>query len=175
MIENLRISASASLLRPDLSRPSVPWTSLAGESPDPPFDEISYTRFGPGAYLKRHNDERHEELKRTKGWSSPTRRSLSWLVYLQEEGWDMERDGGGLRTYQRRAQPEGAVGSSDDGDLQLGWLEATSKDPFDRAVYMDSRIEGIHGRCKLYTREGGGGRTYLTEVFEADPVLFLTR
>ena len=55
--------------------------------------EISYTRFGPGAFLKRHVDEHHEELKGVAGWSQPTRRSISWLIYLNEN-WNGRVDGG---------------------------------------------------------------------------------
>jgi len=39
--------------------------------------EISYTRFGPGAFLQRHND--------VKGRHSPTRRSVSCLIYLNKK------------------------------------------------------------------------------------------
>ena len=41
---------------------------------------------------------------------------------------------------------------------------------------MDGRVGGIHGKCALYVlgEEGEGERAYLTDVFDADPVLFLT-
>jgi len=180
MVEELRLEASRELGRENLGRDKVSWSDLVEGEGGEPVDEISYTRFGPGAYLQRHNDERHEELKRKAGWLRPTRRSLSWLVYLQDEAWDMGLDGGGLRTYQRIAQGRGSeMLASNDGDLQLGWLEATVDDPIDRAVFMDSRIGDVSGNCALYTisSEVGqkvGQKVYLTKAFAADPVLFLT-
>ena len=50
----------------------------------PARHEFSYTRFAPGASLARHVDEHHEETKGTEGWRAPTRRSVTWLVYLNE-------------------------------------------------------------------------------------------
>jgi len=83
--------------------------------------EMSYTRYGPGASLPRHTDEHHAELKKahpvasgdenikrldaaTAGPVGPkgTRRSVTWLVYLNDE-WDAARDGGQLRVHERNA------------------------------------------------------------------------
>jgi hypothetical protein len=41
-----------------------------------------------GAHLKRHLDERHEELKGRRGWMELSRRSVSWLLYLCDSDWD---------------------------------------------------------------------------------------
>jgi len=57
--------------------------------------------------------------------------------------------------------------------LQLGWLEATRGDEIDRPVFMDGRRGGIQGKCALFT-VADGKRIYLSSVFDADPVLFLT-
>ena len=111
--------------------------------------EMSYTRYGPGASLKRHIDEHHEELKAKKGWLAPTRRSVSWLVYLNEN-WDAAASGGELRTYTRRAPPASAVGAKD-GDLQIGWLRATSSDPYERPVFLDARRTS-RKVCALFPR-----------------------
>lgn len=146
---------------------------------DPRNHEISYTRFGPGAYLKRHNDEHHEECKGVKGWSKPTRRSLSWLVYLNEPDWDASRDGGNLRTYPRKVKPVSPVGARR-GDLQIGWLTPTNSDPVERPVFLDGRRDGTSGNCALYidSFKGEGTddnqRLYLTKNFMADPYLFLS-
>jgi hypothetical protein len=129
--------------------------------------ELSYTRFGPGASLARHVDEHHEEVKGKYGWSRPTRRSLSWLVYLNENDWDAKVDGGELRTYGRFRKTSkddggvvdvmmggGPVGSHD-GDLQIGWLAPSSTDDMERPVFLDGRRGGLPGRCALYVVGGG--------------------
>ena len=36
-------------------------------------------------------DERHEELKGARGWTTRNRRSVSWLLYLSDDGWDDEK------------------------------------------------------------------------------------
>lgn len=146
--------------------------------------ELSYTRFGPGAYLKRHTDEHHEELKGTAGWSKPTRRSLSWLVYLNEPDWNAQHDGGYLRTYPRLATTSVTPVGSRNGDLQIGWLTPTRRDPVERPVFLDARRGGECGNCALYidstteivtgTATPTTSRTYLTANFQADPYLFLS-
>ncbi|CAB9523498.1 oxygenase [Seminavis robusta] len=135
--------------------------------------ELSYTRFGPGAFLKRHVDEHHEELKGVRGWSAPTRRSLSWLVYLNEPDWNAKRDGGCLRTYPRVSKQVGKVGACH-GDLQIGWLAPTRQDPVERPVFLDGRRQGEAGNCAMYTIGMDNKPTYLTENFSADPYLFLS-
>jgi len=143
--------------------------------------ELSYTRFGPGAFLKRHTDEHHEELKGVRGWSTPTRRSLSWLIYLNENNWDASQDGGCLRTYPQLTPSSTPVGSRQ-GDLQIGWLTPTSQDPFERPVFLDGRREGESGHCALYIDNfqlanefsSQNRRLYLTRNFQADPYLFLS-
>ena len=135
--------------------------------------EISYTRFGEGALLARHVDEHHEEVKGKAGWSRPTRRSISWLIYLNEEGWDENSDGGHLRTYERKVRSSYPVGSRD-GDLQIGWLAPTPNDPGERPVFLDGRRGGVSGRCALYIDSNDGGRrVYLTKEFDSHPYLFL--
>lgn len=142
--------------------------------------ELSYTRFGPSAFLKRHTDEHHEELKGVRGWSTPTRRSLSWLIYLNTDDWDADRDGGCLRTYPRLAPSVAKVGAHN-GDLQIGWLAPTASDPVERPVFLDSQRQGESGNCALYHMCGRSGDgdidctpKYLTKNFKADPYLFLS-
>lgn len=67
--------------------------------------EAGYSIYQPGASLKRHMDEFHEEFKR-KGWIVSSRRSVSWLVYLNSPSWDTQRNGGTLRIY---TMPESEV------------------------------------------------------------------
>ena len=57
--------------------------------------EMTYNWYESGAKLGRHLDEHHEETKGVKGWLLGTRRSVTWLVYLNS-GWE-EKDGGALR------------------------------------------------------------------------------
>ncbi|KAL9189301.1 hypothetical protein ACHAXT_011791 [Thalassiosira profunda] len=162
------IAALRSDLATQLGRPGLD-TPDGGDN-----HEISFTRFGPGAMLARHVDEHHEEVKGRAGWSRPTRRSISWLIYLNEEDWDANTDGGELRTYERRVPSAYSVGSRD-GDLQLGWLTPTLTDPKERPVFLDGRRGGVSGKCALYIDSDDGGRkVYLTKEFDADPYLFLT-
>ena len=49
--------------------------------------EMTYNWYEPGAKLGRHLDEHHEETKGALGWLQPTRRSVTWLVYLNND-WD---------------------------------------------------------------------------------------
>eukprot|EP00584_Thalassiosira_punctigera_P008486 CAMPEP_0172532992 /NCGR_PEP_ID=MMETSP1067-20121228/5843_1 /TAXON_ID=265564 ORGANISM="Thalassiosira punctigera, Strain Tpunct2005C2" /NCGR_SAMPLE_ID=MMETSP1067 /ASSEMBLY_ACC=CAM_ASM_000444 /LENGTH=382 /DNA_ID=CAMNT_0013317575 /DNA_START=58 /DNA_END=1206 /DNA_ORIENTATION=- len=167
-----RLTSTIAALRSDLAR-SLDRPGL--DTPDGGDNhEISFTRFGPGAMLARHVDEHHEEVKGRAGWSRPTRRSISWLIYLNEEGWDAESDGGQLRTYERRVPSAYPVGSRD-GDLQIGWLKPTSDDPRERPVFLDGRRGGVSGKCALYVDSDDGGRNvYLTKEFDADPYLLLT-
>ena len=83
--------------------------------------EMTYNWYEPGAKLGRHLDEHHEETKGTKGWMMPTRRSVTWLVYLNER-WAAE-EGGALRAFPRTKPCDQAVGA-DAGNLQVGWRRA---------------------------------------------------
>ena len=162
-IAQLRYELSKGLDRPGLDTPDGPNNH-----------EISFTRFGPGANLARHVDEHHEELKGRAGWSKPTRRSISWLVYLNEKDWDADIDGGELRTYERISRSSKPVGARQ-GDLQIGWLAPTKGDPKERPVFLDGRRGGISGKCAMYIdSDDGERRIYLTKEFESDPYLFLT-
>lgn len=180
-IEALRIALADGLDRAALGSTHV------GDAPAPPPDrprslarlaseltEVSYTRFAPGAALRRHVDERHEELKGDGGWARPTRRSVSWLVYLNTV-WDPAVDGGVLRTFPRALPPGSPVGAHG-GELQVGWLRATAADPVERPVFLDSsRAGGGSGNCALFTvRNGprGSARVLLSRDFWAQPLLY---
>lgn len=136
--------------------------------------EISYTRFGPGAFLKRHVDEHHEELKAREGWSKPTRRSVSWLIYLNED-WDSGKYGGELKCYERVNPTAAQVGARPNGDLQIGWLRASAGDPTERPVFMDSRRHSSKdGNCAMYIdNPNGDGIQYITKDFYASPILYM--
>ena len=114
----LRREAALALRRPSMGR--------AGAV----ADERSYNWYEPGASLRRHGDEFHEETKGPRGWLLPTRRSLTWLLYLNKE-WRAE-EGGALRAYERARPCDHAVGATDDGDVQVGWL------PRNRPVFLDA-------------------------------------
>jgi hypothetical protein len=105
-------------------------------------------------------DERHEEFKGPRGWLLPSRRSLSWLIYLSEgeevevgnetkcdnsnAPWDAHLNGGMLRTFPQRCfRPSSDIGwentadiGSHNGNLQVGWLLAT---PIDNSNEGDLR------------------------------------
>ncbi|KAH8083856.1 protein kinase [Aureococcus anophagefferens] len=134
--------------------------------------EFSYSRYGPGASLARHIDEHHEELKGVSGWRDAGRRSVSWLVYLNE-GW-APSDGGALRCYERLAPAGGRVGAAFDGDLQVAWLRADGAGA-ERPVFLDSRLEpgGAHGLCAFYVLDDDFRKRYVSRKFRANPALFV--
>lgn len=139
--------------------------------------EISYTRFGPGAYLNRHIDEHHEELKGKDGWKKPTRRSVTWLIYLNAD-WDAKKHGGELRVFERKSKAVAEVGARSNGDLQIGWLRASSSDRVERPVFLDGHCiseNGKEGNCAMYIDDppSNGNIKYITKPFYANPVLFV--
>ncbi|KAG8469289.1 hypothetical protein KFE25_007807 [Diacronema lutheri] len=173
-IDALRSALSDGLGRPALcedGRPPLAGSRRTLAHLSSSLTEISYTRFGPGARLRRHVDEHHEELKGQGGWRRPTRRSVSWLVYLNAP-WDPAVDGGALRTFPRIAPPASPVGAHA-GNVQVGWLRASVADPVERAVFLDSSRAGERGNCALYTVERANGlRTVLSRNFWARPLLY---
>lgn len=119
-----RLNELRLLLADALNRPSLRDHTLA--------HECYYSMSGPGSFLPRHMDEKHEDLKGPKGWLLPSRRSLSWLLYLSDsstsdadnnndEQWSIETNGGALRSYPPQ-QLLGPTESTHDGNLQIGWL-----------------------------------------------------
>ena len=64
-LETLGRTLSATLDRPNLT-----------------LQEQYYSISGVGSSLPLHMDERHEETKGEKGWTTDTRRSISYLLYL---------------------------------------------------------------------------------------------
>lgn len=161
------LSAELGRLRTELAgalgRPSL-------KADEPHRHEASYTRFGPGASLKYHVDEHHEELKGRDGWTTRTRRSISWLVYLNQK-WD-ESCGGQLRCYERATPTMGSVGASTNGDLQVGWLSATERDPLERPVFLDSTLPDLP-HCQLYYVDDRGRPIVISRPFSAHPVMFI--
>jgi len=100
--------------------------------------EMYYSLSPKGSHLPRHQDERHEMTKGDKGWINETRRSISWLIYLNNHGWrgcnssiDAKRhsqevandagSGGELRAHVRKCC-KGVQCGSHDGNIQVGWL-----------------------------------------------------
>mmetsp|Transcript_2535 Transcript_2535/g.3728 ORF Transcript_2535/g.3728 Transcript_2535/m.3728 type:complete len:380 (+) Transcript_2535:92-1231(+) len=105
--------------------------------------EMTYNWYEPGAKLGRHLDEHHEETKGSKGWLLPTRRSVTWLVYLNHN-WE-EHEGGALRTFPREHIPttsSSMVLGAHEGNLQVGWLHDVEP------VYLDCFRES--GQSALY-------------------------
>ena len=96
--------------------------------------EQYYSVHGPGAYLTRHMDERHEELKGARGWATSNRRSISWLLYLSAGGWDTDEavgSGGAYRGYCRSVVPHATTVGAHNGNIQVGWLTADEDDGID--------------------------------------------
>ena len=82
-----------------------------------------------------------------------TRRSITWLAYLNDD-WDPKRDGGQLRLHER-AQPSSHVGALDT-HLQVGWLRATAPEG-EQPVFLDPfRGDAESESCMLFTRDANG-------------------
>ncbi len=128
-------------LAADLNRPTL----LAESS----RHEITYNWYEPGAKLGRHLDEHHEETKGPKGWRYPSRRSVTWLVYLNDN-WK-ENEGGALLCHPRsqhddEAFVEGGPIGCHEGNLQVGWMDDHTP------VYLDAFRES--GMTALYSCKG---------------------
>jgi hypothetical protein len=124
-IEHLRREISALLNRPTMKLDDLPHESYLSLSL-------------PGADLKRHMDEKHEELKSSKRWGLQTRRSISWLLYLNDKTWDPVINGGQLRCFRQKGRlyPSyyGKCGCHE-GNIQVGWLEKMN---YTKPVYMQT-------------------------------------
>ena len=168
LMGKVRSELAYNLNRPNLDLTNSVSTTRYGHG----STEISYTRFGPGAFLKRHVDEHHEELKGIDGWSKPTRRSLSWLIYLNDADWDGRKDGGQLRCFQRQDRPNGRIGATFNGDLQVGWLSVTPFDPKERPVYLDGKKHD-HGDCAMYYLNDDNSKQYITKAFQTQPIMYV--
>lgn len=86
-----------------------------------------------------------------KGWLLDSRRSVTWLVYLNS-GWE-EKDGGALRCFPRDGVSSQPVGSHE-GNLQIGWLDHLEP------IYLDCFRKS--GMSALY-RVVGDEREVLTQ------------
>jgi len=92
-------------------------------------------------------------------WTVPTRRSVTWLVYLNDD-WQ-EHEGGALRTYPRLSLADGVVGAHL-GNLQVGWIRHTLP------VYLDA-ITREDGLLFLYSCDLKGKITLLSDAFPMPP------
>jgi hypothetical protein len=156
-----------------LDRPSMSLTSSSLNH------ECYYSKSEVGSRLPRHMDERHEETKGAKGWLLPSRRSLSWLIYLSTPAdWTLAANGGALRSYPQRNVAHDQAHSTHDGNLQVGWLVGDGKSS-SRIVYMDSWypvmgvvVEGSvpEPHCVLYTVDANDQRELLTRPWMAEQV-----
>lgn len=129
--------------------------------------EMYYSLSPKGSHLPRHQDERHEETKGDKGWINETRRSISWLIYLNENGWGRSTTtnkggnqiatpaagfGGELRAYVRKcSSKQGVKCGSHDGNIQVGWLRiessSTSSDVGGDSTQEDCEYEPVFLDC----------------------------
>lgn len=92
-------------------------------------------------------------------WTVPTRRSVTWLVYLNDE-WQAN-EGGALRTYPRAAPAAAPVGAHM-GNLQVGWIGGTLP------VFLDAATRD-DGLLFLYSCGAGGLVTLLSDAFPMPP------
>lgn len=155
-LQQLRLALSDLLLRPTMSDATL-------------AHECYYSVAGVGSVLPRHMDERHEEMKGVKGWLLPSRRSISWLVYLSDESWELSQNGGALRSFPQRNPIYGAT-TQHEGNLQIGWLQ---QDDSSIPVFLDSwyavRGSGVADLgCVLYRLDTAGNRVVITKPWLND-------
>ena len=147
-MDSLRMELSRALDRPTLA--------VEGER----RHEITYNWYAPNARLGRHLDEHHEETKGPRGWTVPHRRSVTWLVYLND-GW-AAAEGGELRTFPR-AEPATAGVGAHDGNLQIGWLGEAAEMP----VFLDAARPDA--KVAMYVLGEGKARQYVSRDFMVPP------
>eukprot|EP00977_Amphora_coffeiformis_P004148 scaffold846_cov168-Amphora_coffeaeformis.AAC.5 len=162
-----RIQELRYFLADALDRPTLRDSDLA--------HECYYSTAGPGSFLPRHMDDKHEDLKGSKGWLLPSRRSLTWLLYLSDPAdWNLAKNGGALRTFPPAKLAEGPNEPTHEGNLQIGWLHRKNNGSL--PVFMDSwfRHKG-EPHAVLYTVQGDK-RQLLTHPWLNDnlPVNVLT-
>ena len=128
-----KLQSLRALLSHELQRPTMMDSNLQ--------HECYYSTSPTGSSLKIHMDERHEEMKGSRGWLLPSRRSISWLVYLSDSEWTLSKNGGALRTYPptqlNNSNNKSPIGNQN-GNLQIGYLTSTkSKTTDSTPVYLD--------------------------------------
>ena len=159
-----------------LNRPTMNDATLA--------HECYYSRSVVGAFLPRHMDERHEELKGPRGWMLPSRRSISWLIYLS----DIDLVGGELRVFPQQFYNQGQLGllesGSDNGNLQVGWIDMKGEndESITYPVYLDSWFNDkfnldeteMNPKCILYTTKINNNKVketfYVTKPWNNDMI-----
>lgn len=174
-IHNLRNFLSTNLDRPTLIEPTL-------------AHECYYSKSTEGSILPRHMDERHEETKGARGWLLPSRRSISWLIYLSDKNWDLEANGGALRAFPQKgfsSKGENLRSGCHDGNLQVGWLSSTSS-PDVIPVFLDSWFKytnqqtgEVEPHCVLYIPKTSNplqekkpnDRIILTQPFLSDAII----
>jgi len=144
----------------ELNRPSL---KIEGER----RHEITYNWYEPGAKLGRHLDEHHEETKGVKGWLLDSRRSVTWLLYLND-GWK-EEEGGALRCFPRSNLSSQQVGCHE-RNLQVGWLHVDGEHP----VFLDCFRSS--GQSALYTVKDSSRQVLSLKDFDVprQPIDFAT-
>ena len=144
-------------LATDLNRPTL----LENER----RHEITYNWYEPGAKLGRHLDEHHEETKGPKGWRYPSRRSVTWLVYLNED-WK-ETEGGALLCHPRSGHEgdasfvQGGPIGSHEGNLQVGWMD--DHVPVYLDAFRESGMTALYSCKESSKTDGNYDRIYWTK------------
>jgi hypothetical protein len=147
LMDTLRCELAVGLNRPSLMKQNNNDTTNNQQQlqQQQPRHEMTYNWYEPGAKLGRHLDEHHEETKGVQGWLRPSRRSVTWLVYLNEnwdssEGgilrcfprsekqfftetqYDNNNDDGGSNAMQQQQQQQQQQVGAHNGNLQVGWI-----------------------------------------------------
>jgi len=152
LLASVRMQLAADLQRSTLQALETNSSSDSdGNNDNDNRSEITYNWYEPGAKLGRHLDEHHEETKGPRGWRYPTRRSVTWLLYLNDH-WTPQ-EGGALLCHPRSSEHDeietnhdesggGPIGSHE-GNLQVGWIDGYTP------IYLDAFRES--GQTALYS------------------------
>ena len=110
--------------------------------------EMYYSISPKGSHLPRHQDERHEETKGIKGWISDTRRSISWLIYLNDDDWSSV----GTTTCTENDTTNGNADEHDEENNKN--LPATAISRRTRTTtHLSNRSAGHGGELRAYIRK----------------------
>lgn len=136
------VEARLETLRRDLERRALTTTTSRRRRRRLRLAEMYYSVSPTGSCLPRHQDERHEETKGDRAWIHDTRRSVSWLLYLNDD-WG-SNNGGQLRAHLRRCRDDVSWCGSNDGDLQVGWWRTTPLPPTTKANTDDANERAVY-------------------------------
>jgi len=109
--------------------------------------EMYYSISPGGSHLPKHQDERHEDTKGGKGWINETRRSISWLIYLNNEHWGDATASATANTKHQNASTTTTTTTKDVDDDAAATIHNSNYNGND-----DETTTGLGGELRAYCR-----------------------